>query len=119
MSDNWADYQLETRFIHAGQPPDSQTGAVCTPISLATTYAQKSPGQTYSGYEYSRTSNPTRKALETCVAEAENCKYGLAFASGCAATMTIMALLKTGDHLIVGDDVYGGTRRLFTRYCES
>mmetsp|Transcript_22562 Transcript_22562/g.3719 ORF Transcript_22562/g.3719 Transcript_22562/m.3719 type:complete len:129 (-) Transcript_22562:816-1202(-) len=113
---SWLNHSLETRFIHSGQPHDSRTGAVTVPISLATTFAQHSPGVTYAGFEYSRTNNPTRAALEKCVAEAESCRFGLSFSSGCAATMTILALYKTGDHIVAGDDLYGGTRRLFTRF---
>mmetsp|Transcript_21764 Transcript_21764/g.32390 ORF Transcript_21764/g.32390 Transcript_21764/m.32390 type:complete len:398 (-) Transcript_21764:71-1264(-) len=103
-----------TRAIHAGQDPDPITGAVSTPISLATTFVQSSPGK-HTGFEYSRTGNPTRKAFEECVASCENAKYGLAFASGSAATATIIAMLNTGDHVISVDDVYGGTNRFFRR----
>mmetsp|Transcript_16303 Transcript_16303/g.29302 ORF Transcript_16303/g.29302 Transcript_16303/m.29302 type:complete len:399 (-) Transcript_16303:254-1450(-) len=103
-----------TRAIHAGQEPDPTTGAVSTPISLATTFVQKSPGE-HTGYEYSRTGNPTRKAFEDCLASCENAKYGLAFASGSAATATICSMLKSGDHVVSIDDVYGGTNRFFTR----
>jgi len=103
-----------TRAIHAGQPPDPTTGAVCVPISLATTYAQDSPGD-HKGYEYSRSGNPTRDAFEACVASCENAKYGIAFASGSAATVTIINLLQSGDHVVTIDDVYGGTNRYFRR----
>jgi len=100
--------------IHAGQAPDPVTGAVCVPISLATTYAQSSPGVN-KGFEYSRTGNPTRRAFEECVAALENGKYGLAFASGSATTVTIVNMFKTGDHIISVDDVYGGTQRYFNK----
>lgn len=117
MSNDWTSYHQETRFIHAGQDPDPVTGALTTPISLSTTFAQHSPGVTYSGFEYARTSNPTRVAFEKCLASSEGAKYGLAFSSGCAATATIMAMYGPGTHIISSDDVYGGTRRLFTRMC--
>lgn len=103
-----------TRAIHAGQAPDSVTGAVAVPISLATTFVQRSPGE-HTGYEYSRTGNPTRSAFEQCVASIENGKYGLAFASGSAATVTVMNMLPHGSHIITIDDVYGGTNRYFNR----
>jgi len=103
-----------TRAIHAGTVPDPITGAVVTPISLATTFVQKSPGE-HTGYEYSRTGNPTRAAFEANVAAIENAKYGLAFASGSAATVTIINMLSSGDHVITVDDVYGGTNRFFSR----
>jgi cystathionine gamma-lyase len=109
-----SEYQFETLAIHAGQEPDPTTGAVITPIYLTSTYAQESPGK-HKGYEYSRTKNPTRDALEANIAALEGGKYGLAFGSGCAATTTIAQLLKTGDHLICSDDVYGGTFRLFDK----
>jgi cystathionine gamma-lyase len=105
---------FSTRAIHAGQPADPQTGAVTVPISLATTFVQASPG-VHKGFEYSRTGNPTRKAFEECVASIENGKYGLAFASGSAATVTIINLLNTGDEVISIDDVYGGTQRFFNK----
>ena len=101
-----------TRAIHAGQQPDPSTGAIMTPVYLTSTYIQDGPGN-HKGYEYSRTGNPTRTALEKCVAALEGGRFGLAFGSGCAATSTIMHTLGTGDHVIVGDDVYGGTYRLF------
>lgn len=103
-----------TLAIHAGTHPDPITGAVVTPISLATTYVQKSPGE-HTGYEYSRTGNPTRAAFEEAIATVENGKYGLAFSSGSATTATIIHILKTGDHVISVDDVYGGTNRYFNR----
>ena len=110
---------FETRAIHAGQAPEGLTGAVSVPIFQTSTYAQEALGKPYQGiYEYARTENPTRKALETCIASLEGGEYGLAFSSGLAATNNLMNLLKAGDHVIVGDDVYGGTYRLFTRVFE-
>ena len=102
---------FDTRAIHAGQKNDPVTGAVMTPIYATSTYAQESPG-VHKGYEYSRTSNPTRKALEDCIASLENGDQGFAFASGMAATSTILELLNSGDHVIASDDLYGGTYRL-------
>jgi len=101
-----------TRAIHAGQQPDPTTGAIMTPIYATSTYVQDSPG-VHKGYEYSRTHNPTRKALEACLADLENAAHGFAFASGMAATATILDLLDAGSHVIAGDDLYGGTYRLF------
>src|SRR5215468_9472776 len=101
-----------TRTIHAGQQPDPTTGAIMMPIYATSTYVQNSPGQ-HQGYEYSRTKNPTRYAYEQCVANLESAQYGFAFASGMAASATILELLQPGDHVIVCDDVYGGTFRLF------
>ncbi len=103
-----------TRAIHAGQEPDPTTGAIMTPIYLTSTFVQESPG-VHKGYEYSRTSNPTRKAYENCLASLESGKYGFAFASGCGATTTAMHLLKAGDHVVACDDMYGGTFRLFDK----
>lgn len=105
---------FETKAIHVGQPPDATTGAIMTPITLATTYVQESPG-VHKGYDYSRADNPTREAYERCLASLENSKFGYAFASGCAATTTIIMMLKGGDHVICSDDVYGGTFRLFDK----
>jgi cystathionine gamma-lyase len=105
---------LSTTAIHAGTHPDPVTGAVVTPISLATTFVQKSPGE-HTGYEYSRTGNPTRASFEECIAALEHGRYGLAFASGSATTATIVHLLNSGDHVISVDDVYGGTNRYFNR----
>ena len=105
---------LGTRAIHAGQEPDPTTGAIMTPVYLTSTYVQSSPG-VHKGYEYSRTHNPTRTALQACVASLEGGKHGLAFASGCAAASTIQHLLSQGDHVVCGDDVYGGTFRLFDK----
>lgn len=106
---------FNTRAIHAGQAPDPRTGAVAVPIYQTSTFAQHSVGETYGGYEYARTHNPTRQALEECIASLEGGQYGLAFASGMAATTTLCYLLKPGDHVVLGDDVYGGTYRLFAR----
>lgn len=105
---------FSTRAIHAGQSPDPTTGAIMTPLYLTSTYVQESPG-VHKGWEYSRTHNPTRRAYENCMASLEGGKYGFAFASGCAATTTILHLLKGGDHVIAMDDMYGGTFRLFDK----
>jgi cystathionine gamma-lyase len=101
-----------TRAIHAGQAADPTTGAIMTPIYASSTYVQQSPG-VHKGYEYSRSGNPTRAALEGCIADLENGAQGFAFASGLAAEATILELLDSGDHVIAGDDLYGGTYRLF------
>ncbi len=106
--------KFSTRAIHAGQEPDPTTGAVMTPIYQTSTYAQAGL-EDHKGYEYARTGNPTRTALETCIASLEDGKYGLAFASGLAAESAVLSLLSTGDHLIACDDLYGGTYRLFER----
>ena len=108
------DFGFSTRAIHAGQEPDPETGSVIVPIYQTSTYAQPEVG-VHKGYEYSRTDNPTRTALHACLAALEGGKYALAFASGLGATTTLMLMLKAGDHVIVGDDVYGGTYRLFQR----
>ncbi len=116
-SDTPADHAhlgFATRAIHAGQAPEPQTGAVIVPIYQTSTYAQPELGR-HSGYDYSRTDNPTRSALQVALASLEGGAYGLAFASGMAATTTLLLLFKAGDHVIVGDDVYGGTYRLFHR----
>lgn len=105
---------FSTRAIHAGQTPDPTTGAIMTPVYLTSTFVQASPG-VHKGYEYSRTGNPTRKAYEDCLASLEDGTHGFAFASGCAATTTVLHLLKQGDHIIAGDDMYGGTFRLFDK----
>jgi cystathionine beta-lyase/cystathionine gamma-synthase len=107
-------HRLETLCIHAGQEPDPIHGAVMTPIVLASTFAQKSPGK-YEDYDYSRAGNPTRTALEGCLAALEGAKHGVAFGSGCAATTAILLGLKSGDHVLCGDDVYGGTFRIFDK----
>lgn len=103
-----------TRAIHAGQDPDPRTGAVMVPVYQTSTYAQKSPGQ-HTGYEYSRTGNPTRTAYEACLASLEKGKHGLAFSSGMAAVDAICHLLRSGDHVVCCDDVYGGTFRIFDK----
>lgn len=103
---------IGTRAIHAGQAPDPSTGAVMTPIYATSTYAQRSPGD-HQGWEYSRSHNPTRKAYEDCVADLESGARGLAFASGMAATSTVLELLDSGDHVVAMDDLYGGTFRVF------
>jgi cystathionine beta-lyase/cystathionine gamma-synthase len=102
--------------IHAGQDPDPTTGAIMTPVYLTSTYVQPAPAE-HKGYEYSRTDNPTRTALQECLAAIEGGKYGLAFSSGLAATDTLLRTLNPGDHIIVSNDVYGGTYRLFERVC--
>lgn len=107
-------YGFETRAIHAGQDPDPTTGAVIVPIYQTSTYVQHGVGE-HKGYEYSRTGNPTRTALETCIASLEDGKHGLAFASGMGAETTIMYLFSPGDHVLVSNDVYGGTYRLFDK----
>jgi cystathionine gamma-lyase len=101
-----------TRAIHAGQEPDPTTGAIMTPLYLTSTFVQSSPGE-HRGYEYSRAANPTRKAYEDCLASLELGTHGFGFASGCAAATTVLHLLRAGDHVIVSDDLYGGTFRLF------
>lgn len=105
---------FETRAIHAGQDPDPVTGAVVPPISLSTTFAQSAPGE-HGGYEYARSGNPTRSALETCLASLEGAPHGLAFASGLAAEDTLLRTLPSGARLVVGNDAYGGTYRLIAR----
>ncbi len=107
------DKKFATRAIHAGQNADPVTGATIMPIYATSTYTQEAPGE-HRGYEYSRTGNPTRTALEECLASLEGAKYGLAFASGSAATDAVVNLLKQGDHLVSCAEVYGGTFRLFT-----
>jgi cystathionine gamma-synthase/cystathionine gamma-lyase len=106
--------EFETRAIHEGQPPDPLTGAVIVPIYMTSTYQQEAIGN-HKGYEYSRTGNPTRTALEEALASIEGGNFGLAFASGVAATTTVLSLLKCGDHIIAGDDLYGGTYRLLEK----
>jgi cystathionine beta-lyase/cystathionine gamma-synthase len=106
---------FDTRAIHAGQAPDPITGAVSVPIYQTSTFAQHAVGETYGGYEYARTQNPTRKALEECIASLEGGRFGLGFASGMAAITTLCYLLRPGDHVLLSDDVYGGTYRLFAR----
>lgn len=108
---------FSTRAIHAGQEPDPTTGAVIVPIYQTSTYAQASVGE-HKGFDYSRTANPTRSALETCLASLDGAKYGLAFGSGMAAEDTMLHTLSAGDHVVACDDVYGGTFRLFHRVLE-
>jgi cystathionine beta-lyase/cystathionine gamma-synthase len=105
---------FETLAIHAGQEPDKETGAVMTPIYQTSTYVQQAVGKN-KGYEYARTGNPTRTALQDCIAALEGGKHGLAFASGLAATDSIVRQFEPGDHILVGSDVYGGTFRLFDK----
>jgi cystathionine gamma-synthase len=108
------DLGFETRAIHAGQAPDPATGAVVPPVSLSTTFAQEAVGK-HRGFEYSRSGNPTRAALETCIASLEGADHGLAFASGLAAEDCVLRMLTPGDHLVMPNDAYGGTYRLISR----
>ncbi len=107
-------WRIETEAIHGGQEPEPVTGAVMVPIFQTSTYAQAAPGE-HKGFEYSRTDNPTRHALERSLAALEGGRFGLAFASGMAAITTLLATLKQGDHVVASDDLYGGTVRLFDR----
>ncbi len=106
--------KFETKVIHAGQEPDPRTGAVMTPIYATSTYAQASPGE-HKGYDYARTRNPTRDALEACIAELESGHAGFAFASGMAAIGTVLELLDSGSHVVAMDDLYGGSYRILER----
>src|ERR671924_1796464 len=106
--------KFETKVIHAGQRPDPRTGAVMTPIYATSTYAQSSPGE-HQGFDYARTRNPTRDALEACIAELEGGKHGFAFASGMAAIGTVLELLDSGSHIVAMDDLYGGSYRILER----
>src|SRR5258708_894062 len=106
-----------TKFVHAGAEPDPSTGAIMTPIYQTSTYVQSAPGKN-KGFEYARSQNPTRKALEEALAVIENGQYGLAFGSGVAATDAVIKLLQSGDEVITGNDLYGGTYRLFTKVYE-
>src|SRR5947199_7863002 len=106
-----------TKYIHAGVEPDPTTGAIMTPSYQTSTYVQAAPAQN-KGYEYARSQNPTRFALERAVAEIENGKHGLVFSSGVAATDAVVKLLQPGDEVIAGNDMYGGTYRLFTKVFE-
>src|SRR6516165_6069862 len=108
---------FETRAIHAGQEPDPHTGAIVTPISLATTFAQDGVGK-HRGYEYARSGNPTRAAMEACLASLEGARHGLGFASGLAAEDAILRTLDSGDHVLLPTDAYGGTFRLVARVHE-
>jgi cystathionine beta-lyase len=115
MSDARA-FGIDTLCIHAGQEPDPVHGAVMTPIVLSSTFAQDGPAMLKGpGFDYSRAGNPTRDALEKCFAALEGGKHGVAYGSGCAATMAVLLMLKSGDHVLVGDDVYGGTFRIFDK----
>ncbi len=109
--------KLNTKVIHAGSHPDPSTGAIMTPIYQTSTYVQEAPGVN-KGFEYARSQNPTRKALEEALAEIENGKFGLAFSSGVAATDAVIKLLTPGDEVIAASDMYGGTYRLFTKVFE-
>jgi cystathionine beta-lyase/cystathionine gamma-synthase len=109
--------RIETRAIHAGQEPDPETGALMTPIHANSTYEQDAPGE-HRGYEYSRTGNPTRTDLEENLAALEGAEYGRCFSSGMGAINTVLNLLSAGDHVVTGDDVYGGTHRIFTQVYE-
>src|SRR5262245_53389704 len=113
-SDTTERIAFATRVIHAGQVPDPTTGAVMTPIYANSTYVQQSPG-VHKGFDYGRSHNPTRFAFERCVADLEEGRAGFAFASGLAAISTVLELLDHGSHVVVGDDLYGGTFRLFER----
>jgi len=110
-------HQLATRAIHAGQQPDPSTGAIMTPIFATSTYVQRSPGD-HQGWEYSRSHNPTRDAYEKCIADLEGGSRGFAFASGMAASATVLELLDSGDHVVAMDDLYGGSFRLFNNVRE-
>jgi len=114
MSDRTDKLHFDTLAIHAGQAPDPTTGAIMTPVYLTSTYVQDGPG-VHKGYEYSRTQNPTRHALQDCLAALEGARHGLAFASGMAATDAVLHLLEAGDHVLYSDDLYGGTFRLFDK----
>ncbi|MFC6824737.1 cystathionine gamma-synthase [Halopelagius fulvigenes] len=109
--------RIETRAIHAGQDPDEETGALMTPIFANSTYVQDGPGD-HRGYEYSRTGNPTRTDLEANIASLEGGSHGRAFSSGMGSINTVLNLLEAGDHVVTGDDVYGGTHRIFTQVYE-
>ncbi|WP_255149488.1 cystathionine gamma-synthase [Halorarius halobius] len=115
--DNADDGRFETRAIHAGQDPDEETGALMTPIYANSTYEQDAPGRDR-GYEYSRTGNPTRSDLEANLAALEGGEFGRAFSSGMGSINTVLNLLSAGDHVVTGDDVYGGTHRIFTQVYE-
>ena len=117
MPDDPEQFRIETRSIHAGQEPDEETGALMTPIHANSTYEQDGPGD-HRGYEYSRTGNPTRTDLEANVANLEGGKFGRAFSSGMGAINTVLNLLESGDHVVTGEDVYGGTHRIFTQVYE-
>lgn len=109
-----AEHHLDTLAIHAGQAPDPTSGAVMTPIVLASTFAQDGPGN-HRGFEYSRTDNPTRQSLERCLAALEGAPHGVCFASGCAAMTTLLHTLRPGDHVLASDDLYGGSFRILDK----
>ena len=115
--DEQTGWGFETRAVHVGQEPDHTTGAVVTPITLSTTFAQDGVGN-HKGFEYSRSGNPTRAALEACVASLENASFGFAFASGLAAEDNVLRLLRQGDRILLGNDAYGGTFRLISKVWE-
>jgi cystathionine gamma-lyase len=117
MSDDEPESRIETRSIHAGQEPDEETGAIMTPIYANSTYEQDAPGE-HRGYEYSRTGNPTRTDLEANLASLESGAFGRAFSSGMGSINTVCNLLESGDHVVAGNDVYGGTHRIFTQVYE-
>ncbi|MHC4923674.1 MAG: cystathionine gamma-synthase [Planctomycetota bacterium] len=117
MSEDRKDDGFGTRCIHAGQSPDPATGAIMTPVYMTSTYVQEAPC-VHKGYDYSRTANPTRAALEGNLAGLENAQWGLAFSSGMGAANTVLNLLKSGDHVVSGNDIYGGTYRLFRQVWE-
>ncbi len=117
MSFDFSNKGIGTKFIHAGAEPDASTGAIMTPIYQTSTFVQEAPGNN-KGYEYARSQNPTRFALEAAFAAIENGKYGLAFSSGVAATDAVIKLLSSGDEVIAANDMYGGTYRLFTKVFE-
>ena len=114
MNDKTDKKTFATRAVHAGHKPEAVTGAIMQPIFATSTYVQQSPG-VHQGYEYSRTQNPTREALERSVADLESGTHGFAFASGMAATGTILEMIDSGSHVIALDDIYGGTTRLFEK----
>jgi cystathionine gamma-synthase len=114
MTTNWNDTAFETRAIHAGQDPDPATGAIITPIYQTSTFVQKAVGE-HQGYDYARTANPTRQALQEALASLEGGAWGLAYASGMAATQNVHYLLNPGDHILLTDDAYGGTHRFISK----
>src|SRR6478672_4807499 len=115
--DEQLEWGFETRAIHAGQAPDAASGAVVTPITLSTTFAQDGVGN-HKGFEYSRSGNPTRAALEACVASLEDAAHGFAFSSGLAAEDNVLRTLRQGDRVLLGNDAYGGTFRLISKVWE-
>lgn len=111
------EHRFATKAVHAGQSPDPATGAIMTPVYFTSTYVQEAPGK-HKGFDYARTVHPTRQALEANLAALEGAKHGLCFASGMAATSTVIEMLSSGDHVIAGNDLYGGTYRVFTKVFE-